>query len=70
MVRSYAAERRRARRNLRRIAKHASYTAAVICFFGAAAVCGESNYPDGVIVAVMAAFLVGMAVFGMIYSCS
>lgn len=54
------------RLTLRRIAKHASYAAAVLCFFGAAAACGESNHADGVIIAVMVAFLVGMAVFGLL----
>lgn len=58
-----AIDRHRAKRKLRKIAKCACYTLSALCFAGAAIVCGDSNYPELLIVSLMALFLAGMMGF-------
>lgn len=55
--------RHRAKRKLRKIAVRTSYTLSALCFVGAAIVCGESNYPELLIVSLMALFIAGMMGF-------
>lgn len=58
-----AFDRHRAKRTLRKIAVRTSYTLSALCFAGAAIVCGESNYPELLLVSLMALFLGGMMGF-------
>lgn len=58
-----AIDRHRAKRKLRKIAVRTSYTLSALCFVGAAIVCGESNYPELLIVSLLALFLAGMMGF-------
>lgn len=59
----HALDWHRAKRILRKMAVRACYTLSSLCFVGMVIAGGDSDYPNKVIVVIMAAFLVGMVGF-------